>query len=453
MTSLRSWCAIALIVLAGACGGVGDGRDFQDGPEDNGNITDFEQAEPEPAEPCTDGESLGCDGDDLVVCDDSGKDRLESCELGCNPEGRQCNECEASSTICSDNEVVTCGADGLLAGVEACGLGCIAADRCADIDPSNGLGQFLDETTQSPDVAVSGIVINTDTGVVRAGGQVVFVPSHLLPAPSGGVPVRVFTANSLSLGTGIIEGNAAAAFVSNGDIDVVGTVTIAAGPGACSGFAGEPADLSEDVPLNAGGGGGGAYASTGGAGATTFNGPGGGALSKRNGNPELEPVRGGCAGGNGGAGAAGGRGGGAIQLVSRSSINVTGRLHAPGGGGRNGNGGAGAGGGGGGAILLEAPQVSISPGAILAANGGAGGCKDGISAGEPGQLGAAQSEPTCGDAGAGGGGTVFRGMNARFDTSAGGGGSVGRVRINSVDTPSIQGTISGSNSTGVLPLI
>jgi len=152
----------------------------------------------------------------------------------------------------------------------------------------------------------------------------------------------------------------------------------------------------------------------------------------------------------------GGGGGGALQLVSRTGIDITSTGGAPalinvGGGGGGGdylgqdpfpsfNGG----GGSGGAILLEAPSVTVTgPGAALAANGGGGGggCRatgnDGRDDSTPAKGGICAG-PTLGSGGAGGaaldtphpGWSIGGADNAR---GGGGGGSVGRIRVNTAD--------------------
>lgn len=148
---------------------------------------------------------------------------------------------------------------------------------------------------------------------------------------------------------------------------------------------------------------------------------------------EHEPLRGGC---NSGAfSSLAGRGGGAIQLVSRTKITISGVVAA--------NGSSNTGGGSGGGILLEAPVVEV-PGSVVA-NGGAGGggCAFPTPA-ENGRLDAtpAMGGPACvfgargGNGGAGGSGAGIgvsvdmTGHGASAGFGGHGGGGVGRIRAN-----------------------
>jgi hypothetical protein len=130
-----------------------------------------------------------------------------------------------------------------------------------------------------------------------------------------------------------------------------------------------------------GGGGGGAGGSFGTAGSSGGNGNGGTSAGGVAAAPAttFDVLRGGCRGGIGGAGqdqtAPGGSGGGALYLVARSAIMVTGTINASGAGGFGGlgsRGGAG-GGGSGGMIVMHAPTLSLSAGSRVFANGGGGG--------------------------------------------------------------------------------
>ncbi len=184
-----------------------------------------------------------------------------------------------------------------------------------------------------------------------------------------------------------------------------------------------------------GGGGGGGFAGPGGRGGDggSSSGAGGGGGQTAD-TPDLV-VRGGCPGAKGAVGdgqvgaGVGGAGGGAIQLTARTSMTITGSLHAGGSGGAGAesidgigqnpsrwNGGGG-GGGSGGMLGLESPQLLVVSGASLAANGGGGGggCDEG--AAESGEDG--NSDPD-----------GARGGNGEFDWDASGGnGGGGGARV------------------------
>ncbi|MBI3186108.1 MAG: hypothetical protein HYZ28_28560 [Myxococcales bacterium] len=208
-----------------------------------------------------------------------------------------------------------------------------------------------------------------------------------------------------------------------------------------------------------GGGGGGAFGSDGAPGGAAL---GAGPLSygvagQQNGNLLLVPLRGGCAGGNGGPAERadkGGFGGGALQVSVAGTLLVTGRVAAPGEGGEGGTigndtGGGAGGGGSGGGVLLEASRLFIVSGAVVSANGGSGGEGDpdpggGTSgnSGNPGRVDDAQAAPGGRGGGLGGdggdGGTLLFAPTAGSSGPAGGnepgggggGGSVGRIQLN-----------------------
>ena len=234
-----------------------------------------------------------------------------------------------------------------------------------------------------------------------------------------------------------------------GEIRIEGLISVAAdavagqpgpGPGGATGRRAVPG-------AGAGGGGYGALVgpASGGGGGASFGGLGGhgrggmdsgAAAGAPYGGSRLVPLIAGSAGGAGRANASsdgrGGHGGGALQLVSRLRIEVTGtgRLDAAGGGGAAGNtqlaSQAGGGGGSGGALLVEAPTVILT--GLVGANGGSGGSA-GVSgtAGDPAIIPApsafagvgSDQSGRAGDAPASGG-----------TGGSGGGGGGGRIRIN-----------------------
>jgi len=123
---------------------------------------------------------------------------------------------------------------------EICPLGCFEDQpRCRDIDPSNGLGKYLDMVPNPPDLDLEDAVFATGIGIVTAATQTVTVPNFLTGPSGDGVPIRVYVVNSLKLTNASVEvgtmGPAAPglAIVARRDIVLEGTITIlsAAGQG------------------------------------------------------------------------------------------------------------------------------------------------------------------------------------------------------------------------------
>ena len=226
----------------------------------------------------------------------------------------------------------------------------------------------------------------------------------------------------------------------------------------CANATGKPGTDGDD---GAGGGGGGGFAVAGAAG-EEGNGDTAGGEPEHPGGIGGDAVgvrfQAGCAGGRGGnadvgvGGGVGGNGGGALHLVARDSIAISGTINAGGGGGRASDfhsDGGGGGGGSGGYIGLESPSISIgSAFAFLAANGGGGGGGTSNSeAGEqPGNDGASAAEAA--EGGRGAYGTNLRGggdggdggflstlpTTENFDPFGGGGGGGGGIGVIVVGT-------------------
>lgn len=184
----------------------------------------------------------------------------------------------------------------------------------------------------------------------------------------------------------------------------------------------------------AGGGGFGTAGSSGGSATNAFNNSTGGGGGRSSGNPTLTPLRGGCDSGTYAGVTIAGTGGGAIQLVSRTKIIISGVVAT--------NGSSYTGGGSGGGILVEAPLVDVTGSVVANGGAGAGGCFI-PEVGENGHLDAAPAiggGTGCSGVGANGGnggaGTVppGKGMDVILSDSSstvyGGGGGVGRIRIN-----------------------
>ena len=426
---------------------------------------------------CTPGDFKECRGDVALTCNAMGNNYDElQCQMGCTPEAKGCKLCQAGQTVCTNGEVQTCDASGAVTSATPCALGCYQNDpRCRLVDASNGFGQYGDMVPSPPDVSLgSGSFSLMDGSVIDQQANVfVSIPNFLAPAPSGGVPVRVYVVNSLHVhdatfnGTG---GDIAVAIISAGDIVIDGTVSVLPGSGSysaagCNGADGTYTD--RDNESTCAGGGGGANATNGAPGGNVLNGnvgnlETGGAAGAAAGTANLTPLRGGCGGGYSATTgmhvvpAAGG--GGAIQLTSGTRISVNGTIDVRGGQGAddyyqtmsNGTGYIVGGGGGGGSMLLEAPAVILSATAKLLATGGDGGQNCTTSTSDCG----------IGGHGATAGVAATRGTDAQnvnsqlfAVTAGGGGGGLGRIRINTPDqtyTKTNSSVEDGDLTVGVL---
>lgn len=373
----------------------------------------------------------------------------------------------APDTIVCDDEIgvyVDCSSTGTVDLQIACPLGCDEAEeKCVDVDPSNGLAPYLDIAPSGPAVAFSGESTIGGNGIVFNAGVSVEVPHDEVNG------ITVFTFSSLTIaGTLKVTSDTPIALVVDGDVEITGTLDVSAdgwmaGPGGYQSY-----DEFDTHPCNGGlvgrasptpgGGGGGGYL-PGGTGGASGAGVAGGTGGTVRGNEALEPLEGGCAGGlaeetsSPGGISYGGGGGGAIQIVSRTRIDVTGAgvIDASGGGGGSLFGAYGAsplvggsGGGGGGMILLEAPQVVLDgQNVVLSTKGGGGSAAGGgaiATAGQDGGTGqyAASGGTNPGSASGGAGGTESfapspgqAGATAGAD-GGGGGGSVGRTRLSTL---------------------
>jgi hypothetical protein len=283
--------------------------------------------------------------------------------------------------------------------------------------------------------------------VKTSGGIAIQVQS--LAVANGSGTIRALIGGSFSIGDVVVSGTNPLAIVSVGDVSLTGVLDASGnstinGPGAqsigpCAGLA---ADYGASGGGNATAGGMGGISSVG----TNPRPVGGGAQSG------FEPLVGGCAGGaltsNGSATSAGGGGGGAVQIVSLTSILISGSIDVGAGGG----GFDGGGGGSGGNVILEAPRVSFSTGGVFANGGSGGGCsaigadasRDTNPAPGPGPCGAL-SLTHGGDGGTtsaapSGGGKEQSGAAS----GGGGGGAVGRLRIATRDGSYDAGTATVS---------
>ncbi len=418
---------------------------------------------------CAPGEFAACRGDVELSCNSAGTtyDALQ-CALGCAP-AIGCRLCEPNQTVCANGKVQTCDASGAVISSEICPLGCFEDQpRCRTIDPSNGLGMYLDMVTDPPSVDLSsGGTINTSTGVVSTSTEVVLsVPTFLVGAQNNGAQIRVVVAHDVHLRDVIIKndevnfGGPALAILATGDITLAGHVQVHAGDltqGACVGGKANAYGIYSDGTVSSSGSGGGAHATNGGSGGSAAQAPAG-VMGLASGTATLVPLRGGCA--SGGADdfgtpqfAIGVRGGGAIQLSSRTAIRIDGSLDANGFDGfdvQTLNSTASFGGGGGGGLLLEAPSITIGQaGALLTKGGGGAGCSP------PDTCTSGNVSYGAGGAGATNNSPAMTGGNSTttFGAGGGGGGGLGRIRINTPDGTYSQtntSTLEGAVTTGNL---
>ncbi len=379
-------------------------------------------------------------------------------------------DCVPDSIVCDDatDHYTDCSATGTIELEMDCPLGCATgAEKCLDVNPSNGLAPYLDVASSAdPDVfpvSFTGTsTINTDTGGVTNNGLGIAPETTTF----GGMRVIVFETLSIA-GTLTVSGTMPLAIVVDGNVSITGTLDVSA-----NGAAGGPGRLTAGACLGSagtsggGGGGGGRYVNggTGGDDDDGSSGAGGGSALA---DLDIVPLQGGCKGGNTGTpptnGATGGGGGGAIQIVSRSSISITGSgvIDASGGGGVHNDASsalaAGSGGGSGGGILLEAPQVIVDGSSVILSTKGGGGAAASSAAGTGGSgtdggigAGVAAGGTFSGQpsGGAGGNESSNPGLGGDATTAgqdgAGGGGSVGLLRFNTT-----SGTVTPLNGAAI----
>jgi len=418
---------------------------------------------------CTAGTFAACRGDTAITCNAAGTSFDDvQCELGCDAASGGCRLCNPNETACTNGTLATCDAAGKVVSSEKCALGCFEDQpRCRDIDPSNGLGQYLDMVVDPPDLVAADVQLNTDTGDLFIGGQKQSIPTFLAPAPGNGAPIRVYVTNRTTItGHVIVAGKAALAIVARGEITFDGRLTInEAGSLDVTSCRGGP---SFEFHINGppeqfltGGSGGGGHATAGGDGGAVTPLVEAGVGGQPSGNEKLVPLRGGCPSGGFPPDGPGAFGGGAVQLTSAKAITVSGIVDARGQPGFPEQGNFNVvvyGGGAGGGILLEAPTVTLQPTAKLLAKGGAGGANTSSGGTTPSTEDAAPdvgarcvpSSQFCTDGGNGAAPNAAAGSSAdvahtgttSIYSAGGGGGGLGRLRINTAD-----GTYTNSNTT------
>jgi uncharacterized repeat protein (TIGR02543 family) len=374
-------------------------------------------------------------------------------------------QCTPNTVVCDDvsDQYTDCSSTGTVEVAMQCLLGCATGvEKCVDLEPSvdepseTDLGPYLDMAKSEPGVVFTGVsTINTSTGAVSNGG----VSTTLASATVDGK--RVFWLQSLEIqGTLKVTGSQALVLLVDGTTMISGLLDVSAdgatnGPGirstAHSGCDGTTIQITPQMP----GAGGGSRATVGGKGGNSSSGTGGSAGGLFNFDNELVPLEGGCRGGVSKNGdfaancfANGGGGGGAVQIVSRGTLTVSGQINAGGGGGRgdtqvdtgSGTQCAGGGGGSGGAVLLESPSVVFTgASAVIAAKGGGGAA---MGTGTATQVGADADTASTAAAGGTNSGLPSGGAGATESAAAvaggtatgtqhggGGGGGLGRVFV------------------------
>ena len=399
-----------------------------------------------------------CQGNSAVTCNATGTgDVTTDCGApGCNATAGRCNTCVPSSTTCAGSTVATCGADGLPGGTETCALSCTATPtaHCTYLQPV-----YLPNICDAP-ATVASFVATTDsidTAVdLNCNGGIV--------AQAGAAPICVLRYGTITVPAGVtltFIGGRAVALVTDGLLDVRGTIDASA-RGTTSGPGGGVRALT--ALANATNGAGGAGGFTAGAAGGNTSTPGGGHAGGTIFDPLTTAA---LMGGQRAAqpsltlGIVGGGGGGGLTLIScRGTTRVSGVVDVGGGGGNGGQdqiGGSqfspvGAGGGGAGGYAVLQGLAVTATGGFFANGGGGGGGAINDATGNPGGDGL-RSATTRAPGGLSLGGTSATGGSGSIGSSApgigngasspGGGGGAGGffqtytpVGVNATITPS-----------------
>lgn len=404
--------------------------------------------------------SAACTADTFVECRDDVEVRcnvdgtnynLSHCDRGCDAAADGCGLCDPGETSCTNGKVATCDASGTVTSAKNCPLGCFESEpRCREISPSNDLASYMDMVPSPPSATLEMGSFNMDTGEVTDNGTPVSIPSFTVSAPAGGVPLRVFVVDELTITQAVTTGSTspgrALVILARGPITIVGRLGSFTGNGygltACNAGAGTWDQVCMYASSASGGG---AFATNGGKGGDVVDSAqqiiylNGGVGGIANGNASLVPLRGGCPSGitnwQGNPYDGPSSGGGAIHLVSSVRILVNGVIDVAGYRGYSGSddldnvailsaymGSGGAGGG----ILLEAPEVIVDAAAILDARGGAGAscsntpqynCYPGGAGAMPGVAATPGVNSNCG-------------QDSKPNAAGAAGGGLGRIRIN-----------------------
>jgi hypothetical protein len=289
---------------------------------------------------------------------------------------------------------------GTEAGQEA---GCTDVDLPPSVNVSTAAWDFTASptwscTTSATTTITAGAGGASLTGDDCGGSATLLDISNGYVQTTGGPNVLVIRLNGLTVTGGhTIElvGTEPVIFLVNGDVTVDSGGTIdASANGTTAGPGGDSSACGTSTGTNSSdtstGGGGGSFGTGGGYGATS-SGSSGSAAGAVAASLDLQPLRGGCAGGTGGGSTdnPGGAGGGAFEISASGTIRIgaTSAAYLSAAGGyspgasttvtSNGSGGAGSGGG----ILLASPAAAtFANGSVARAHGGGSGSARGLSA-------------------------------------------------------------------------
>lgn len=445
---------MSIVLAAGACGSVDkpsvDAAANPDAPTVDAPTGDASTVDAPIDAPaidafaCTPNQFQSCSGNSAVVCNAAGTgvDMTDCGAPGCNATAGRCNMCVPDSATCAGTAVNTCGPDGLPGPTETCSLSCTPTPsaHCTYLQPVY-LPNICDTPATATFTPQTG-TIDTSIDTNCTGGIV---------AQSGGPPICVIRSTTIVVGSAVsmtFTGGRAVALVSDGLLEVRGTIDIAA-TGTSNGPGGGTRVVTGSPTSTQGGGGGGGLVAGGAGGSTTATGGGlaGGAVF----DPLMTAA---LVGGQRGAipsllGVVGGGGGGAMTLIScRGRVQVAGTIDAGGGGGAGGRdliGGAGisllsgGGGGAGGYVVLQGLAVTATGSFFANGGGGGGGNTVNDAQGNPGAdgtrsttTGASGGAINGTGSGAGGPGAVGTGAAGRglvgSSSPGGGGGSTGRFQ-------------------------
>ena len=407
--------------------------------------------------------ATGCRATGVFECTEDMQCRLGGETGVCQPSVGFCSfpasDCPSGyryDDLAGDGLAGTC-VGGVPADAAGDGAACAWPYVATNVDPCGADLGPIQPAVQLNVAGGDGYIYDTSTGVLEYSEKPVDPsPESTTLVQPGGSMVRVLSLAGFSMAGGAdleIRGSMPLVIVVHGSLALAGSIRVDAGRGADSACGDGGPGAPGAIASGGGGGGGGGFGAVGAIGGAGGAGQSAGPAGLIAGDAILSPLRGGCDGGAGGApsggGAGGGRGdgGGALQIVVRDTLTLTGRIDARGRGGNGGpghvdGGGGGGGGGAGGAILLEASALIVDPSGDLCANGGAGGEGGTTATGASGNDGtcSATSGALTQDTGAGGngGGGGFATTTAAQGGAAaapgggggGGGGGVGRIRLN-----------------------
>jgi len=134
---------------------------------------------------CTPDMFVECRGDIEVRCNPDGTNyNIVACDRGCDARADGCRLCDPGETTCTNGKVATCDASGALTSSTLCPLGCFEDEpRCREINPSNGLAQYLDMVPNPPDLDFENATFYAATGRVHDHANSVFIDDPAFSSP------------------------------------------------------------------------------------------------------------------------------------------------------------------------------------------------------------------------------------------------------------------------------